>query len=337
MKCLHIGFPDLAMQRGFAASFGRYEFVDWTAWAAIGGFDGLSSHLLDIISRDRWDVVFMQVQSPGVIAPDLARAIADNCGLLVNWTWDYREPMPDWYALLGEDCLTCFTNELDVRGMREMGYRSEFLQSGFDEAVYNPDGPVDVGGPDIVFMANNYAGENERFPLTDYRMWLIEQLRARYGARFGLYGFGWPGQSPLQSFMHRPMLEARAYRSAKVAINLSHFLVDRYTSDRMLRILGTGTLCLSHRYPGMEADFEDGRHLYAWDDPVDLFRLIDEHTQDDQMSGFRVGEAGCKLVHTRYTWSCMAERIKEFYKIYGKRDFGGERTVRSSEVDGVTG
>jgi spore maturation protein CgeB len=316
MDLLHIGFTDAAMIKGFSKSFDNYRFVDWTSWVSIKNTAGLRSHIIDLMEKGRYDVVFMQIQSPDVIDGETAKRMSELCGLLINWTWDYREPTPEWFYDVAPFALSCFTNEVDVDNLLRFGCRAEFLQSGFDDEVYSPDGQLLKGTPEIVFMANNYLNEDEIFPLSDFRLRLVRKLKERYGDRFGVYGFGWPGQSPLVNFMHRNKAEADVYRSSKVAINLSHFEAERYTSDRMLRILGTGTLCLSHRYPGIEKDFVDGEHLLIWDDEDRLFALIDEYAGPGFFSSTNIAGSGCKLVHMNYKWCDMASRIKNFYNTY---------------------
>ena len=69
--------------------------------------------------------------------------------------------------------VTAFTNMTDVELIRAAGYRSEFLQIGYDERVFNTDGAGERSG--VVFLGNNYGGY--KFAESDGRR-AIEQFLA---------------------------------------------------------------------------------------------------------------------------------------------------------------
>jgi len=305
MKLLHIGFPNPSLGKAFGEKT-DYRFVDWTAWTAVpNNVENLHKRITELCGEFEPDVIFMQIQSPGVMTSEFVKTLS---GLVINWTWDYRESTPRWIVDLAPYVISAFTNEADVEYLRSLGYDAMFLQGGFDDSTYKPTGGVNPDAPDIVFMANNYPDDEYDFPLMNFRIEIVNALKERYGSNFAVYGFGWPDQNPLQSFMHREAKEAEAYRSAKVAINLSHFSAERYTSDRMFRILGSGTLCLSHWFPGIEKDFVDGEHLLVWRNKNELFGLIDKHLEDST-DRIRIAETGCKLAHMNYKWSNMVSNI----------------------------
>jgi len=305
-KVLHIGFSNPALGKAFRDTV-DYRFIDWTDWTAIpNNIENLHKYITKTSDDFSPDIIFMQIQSPGVITPEFIKTLP---GLIINWTWDFRGNTPEWVMDLAPYCISAFTNENDVYRVLMTGNKSVFLQSGFDHEIYKSDDDSDTvsESPEIVFMANNYP-DDEKFPLSDYRIDLVNTLKDIYGTRFGVYGFGWPGQNPLQSFMHRERKEAACYRSAKLAINLSHFVAKRYTSDRMLRILGSGTMCLSHWYPEIEKDFTDGTHLRVWNSTDDLIKLIDQYLADD--SGREaIAASGCTHAHASYTWHNMVSQI----------------------------
>jgi len=304
-KLLHIGFSNFALSNAFINQF-DYKFLDWTDYTAIpGNIKNLHKKTLELCESFVPDITFMQIQSGGVYD---VNTISKIPGIVINWTWDFN-PNLSWAIELAKstNVITAFTNEEHVYYMESLGHRAMFLQSGFDHEIYKSDDDSDTESPEIVFMANNYP-DDEKFPLSDYRIDLVNTLKDIYGTRFGVYGFGWPGQNPLQSFMHRERKEAACYRSAKLAINLSHFVAKRYTSDRMLRILGSGTMCLSHWYPEIEKDFTDGTHLRVWNSTDDLIKLIDQYLIDDTARE-AIAASGCTHVHASYTWHNMVDKI----------------------------
>ena len=140
-----------------------------------------------------------------------------------------------------------------------------FLEIGYDPEIYCPEGEF-KSVKDIVFFGNNYVNQ---FPLSGYRRQMVAFLKEKFWDNFGVYGNGWENGDG--NFNHSQIEEAAAYRSAKIAINLSHYDIERYSSDRIFRILGTGApLCLARYYKGIEQDFEHGKHVIYWHEFADL-------------------------------------------------------------------
>lgn len=309
MRTLHIGFTVPALCQALSNASSEYLFLDWTAWTSIpNNTEALHKKTLEVAHEFNPDLVFLHVQSPGVYT---SQVLANLPGFVVNWTWDYRDPTPEWMVKCGKSVdLTGFTNETDVKIMRDLGMNASFIQSGFNDEVFRPDGPVGEY-PEIVFMGNNYPKEDYTFPLADFRTDMVGKLRSKYGNRFGVYGFGWGND--MMNFMYREKKEAECYRSCKIAINLSHFDADRYTSDRMLRLMGSGAFCLSKWYPGIEQDFLDKINIGVWNDLDELTSKIDYYLEhkDERMN---IAMAGCVLAHKKYTWHKMVDNIKGLMK-----------------------
>jgi hypothetical protein len=77
-------------------------------------------------------------------------------------------------------------------------------------------------------------------------------MTARYGARFGVFGMNWQlngsGHGAVQL-----AAEATVYSSARAALSISiDNNIARYTSDRLIRMLCSGSLCLVERFPDCE-------------------------------------------------------------------------------------
>jgi spore maturation protein CgeB len=228
-------------------------------------------------------------------------------GWVVNWTGDVRQPIPQWYYDIGPHVhLTAFSNEHDVRVFHSPEHAADYLQIGIDQDIYKS-GYDPTTAAEIVFMGNNYE---DMFPLSQARRDLVEHLMRDFGSKFAVYGDGWP---QAESLMHSQFLEAQVYNSAKVAINFNHYEIERYSSDRILRILGSGCMCLSQHYPGIEKDFIPGVHL-------DTFRDLPELTQ--KVSYYlikanerqRIARAGQELCHKDYTLDAMARNLIDLYK-----------------------
>lgn len=245
-KLLHVGlnakgYPYNAMQRAFneATIYKEIQLKDL-------------HNLKDEVISFRPDIIFMQIQGAGWVDVDLAKWLKDNCKKLINWTGDVRHPIPSWYKEVSLYCLTLFSNNTDVKELRENGYNVDFLQIGYDDEIFTPVG-TKIEKHDIVFLGNNY---NDNFPLGKERKEMVYFLKEKFEKRFGVYGFGWGdiADGECNNSLHT---EASIYRGAKIAINYSHFNYDRYFSDRLLRLMGCGVFCLSHNYEGIRKDFNE--------------------------------------------------------------------------------
>lgn len=299
MKILHIG---CCVYKDRESSIAR-AFRKVGDYMEIALDNGFQSKAVSIASIYKPDFVFLQLQND-IMRPEDVSKIKLNSGFVINWTGDVRQPLPEWFVKMAEvvDC-TGFTNNFDIEVLRKKGFRAEFIQQGYDETIYYPSNQHnDI---DIVFMANNY---NRQFPLSADREKLAIQLKGRYGRRFKLYGSGWKIADG--NVNHSQEEEAAIYRRSKIAINLSHFNLERYSSDRMTRIMGSGALCLTHRYKGLEIDFKDGHDVIGWDSYSELVEKIDyylEHPSEAQ----KIAANGANEVK-KFTFDNM---VKELLKL----------------------
>ena len=255
------------------------------------------------------DIIFIQIQTPNIITEECVKVLKETGAFVVNWTGDVRTPIPQWYFDIGKHIdLTCFSNMNDVLEFREKGLNSEYLEIGIDPLIYTPKGDFTYAKP-IVFMGNNY-GEH-KFPLSHYRIEMVKFLKSEFPNLFSVYGNGWSNSDG--DFNGSQPNEASIYRGAKIAINLSHFDYERYNSDRMLRILGSGCFCLTHRYKGIEKDYKEGEHLEAWSGFGELKTLINKYLNEDKERAI-IAHNGMKLVHSRNTYDNMIDNILKLVK-----------------------
>lgn len=258
-----------------------------------------------LAQEQTFDLCFFQLQTPGIIKPETLKALT---GYKVNWTGDVRFPTPQWYVDMAPYFdITLFTNEFDVQVLCKQGLKAGYLPMGFEDEVFVPEGHAEPLA-DVVFMANNYGCT---FPLSSYRMEVVQTLRQQRDFTFAVCGSGWP--FPTENLNKKPEREAAIYRGAKMAINLSHFNYPRYSSGRMFNILGSGTLCLSHHYQNINEDFTVGTHLDTFRSIPELIEMIRYYLRND-MARMRIASNGCDLAHGKFTWekriACLAASIK---------------------------
>ena len=308
MKIIHValnspGSPQHGLKRALA-SLGEVREIDWMANQRRGRSNG--RELVELAIRLQPDLVFMQLQTGGVIAPSDLETLRclDKPPVVVSWSGDVRHPTPQHYFDTGRAIdMTLFTNLCDVESLRAADVRAAYLQIGFDEHTFTPFGSRSrKQTPPIVFLGSNYG---RRFPLSGHRCEMVKALRTAFGNMVGVYGGGWP----FQTRMLNEAQEAECYRSCAIAIHQSHYSYGRYFSDRLLRAMGSGAFVLAHRWPGMELDFVDGEHLVAWDSFEELVEKARHYLAADERQ--EIADAGCELVHREHTWLARMPSLRQ--------------------------
>ena len=250
------------------------------------------------------DYVFMHIQSDAI--PNETLAFMSESSKVISWTGDVRHPLPQHYINTGRLIhKTLFTNENDVMSC-EGKINADFLQIGYDSKAFNPIGEKKIY-PEVLFLGTNYPSI---FPLSDLRRIMVEKLKLAFGSRVGIYGGGWSVSNVISGYEAAGI----AYRSCKMAINLSHFAYSRYSSARLFQILGSGTLCLTHRFPNMERDFKIGDELVVWENIDDLKEKINYYLNpENESERTRIAINGYKLASSNYTWHHFANKLNSHY------------------------
>ena len=260
MRIFHIGLcakgrPLNGLQKALL-NLGVYTELD-TAVYVEKGKQHFNAKCIEIAKDFKPDLVFIQVQTPNIIEVKTLKIFKALGAKTVNWNGDVRDNIPAWMLELAPYCITSLSNVDDVNTAKQMGFNAAYLQIGFDPEIYNQH-IAKVTCPDIVFMGNS----NPQFPLYKYRLDIVNALKAKYGARFKVYGSGWGANSgDTNADMQQ---QASIYASCKIAINCSNYNRKRYSSDRLYRVMGAGAFCLTHNYPQIETDWEVGEELVAF-------------------------------------------------------------------------
>ncbi len=305
MKLLHIGLcveplPFNGMQTAFIDVLGKDNYAELST-----GIKSLDNRVRYYFDQQKPDVVFMQIQAPNIISPLTVEYMFNAGAKVINWTGDVRHDVPAWMYEIGKYCTTSFSNMNDVNTMKSKGYDAKWLEIGYDPLRYAPIGDT-IACPEIVFMANNYG--RDYFPLSNFRQDIVTKLTKHYGARFGVFGNGWPMAKG--NINHSQPEESKYYRSSKIAINCSHFNYERYSSDRLLRILGSGAFCLSHHYDGIEQDYTPAKHLDTFNTIDGLINKINYYIEHESERN-AIAKAGNELVLNRNTFTHMVKNIIE--------------------------
>jgi len=262
-----------------------------------------SPSIMNIYNAHKPDLVFMQIQAENVVSNDIIREMGKQ-SVVINWTGDMRNSTPTWMFNTGAT-VSCFSNMRDVRFMTTKSYAAEFLQIGIDPEIFKY-WPGTTGN-DVVFMANNYG----HFPLSGLRRNSGNLLKQKYGNRCSIFGNGWkPADGNLNGNQRG---EAEYYSASNIGINISHFDVDRYSSDRIFRIMASGCFCLSHHYAGIENDFKVGYHLDTFRTPKEMLDKVSYYLENSEERGL-ITQQGYGHVHENFEYKHMIENIIKIYK-----------------------
>lgn len=254
---------------------------------------------IQLMIRYKPDVVFLQVQTPDIITPDILKRYPNT--RFFNFNGDVRPDIPQWYFDVAHYCTTLFTNTDWVGAIQSYGCNAEYFQIGFNHNIYKPEGPKAQTKP-VVFIGNNH-GSN--FQLSKLRFEMVERFKNKEW--FQVYGRGW--SKDVVDLNYKQQQEAAVYRGAKIGINLSHMDLGSYTSDRMFRLMGCGCMCLSYRHKDIHKEFIEGKHIKTWDNLDELEELIEWYLNNPISELF--GKGGCHLVHSRYTWPARMQQLKQ--------------------------
>jgi len=301
MKVLYLGL--MTSSTGFVGAWKRnveeYQQINC-------GTPNFNTKACELANSFKPDLVFIQIQNANIITEETVKFLVNNGSFVINWTGDVRFPIPQWFYNIGQHIQrTCFSNMTDVREFDKTN-PSEYLEIGYDPEIYKPEGEIIPTKP-IVFMGNNY-GDNH-FPESKYRREMVEFLQANYPNDFAVYGNGWKGEAG--NYNSSQPNEAKVLRGAKIAINLSHFNYERYNSDRILRIMGTGTMCLTRNYEGIKEDFQPGINLNVWDNFEELKNNID-HYLSNESERSEIAKRGNELMLKSFTYDEMIKNILKF-------------------------
>lgn len=314
MNILFIGIfdnnePNTALRNAFQKVSKIYVEVAWNSIPKNILHETIALALNNLNRRP--DLIFLQLQAPDIIKSVTLEMMKQTGAFICQWTGDARQPLPRHYIDFGRQIdLSLFSNQNDVDTMRSNGVKADFLQVAADHTIYTPIGPKIIT-PNIVFMGNNY---NNTFPLSKYRFKMVEFLRNHYRSDFGMYGCNWPKEWKIKSLMYNHQEEAKIYRSCKIAINLAHYDLKKYASDRLFRIMSSGAFCISKVYPEMQ-EFGNGKNMVTFNGELsDLKAKIDYYLRAHDLR-MAIAKNGCEATHNNWTWD---HRIQELLQIIQK-------------------
>lgn len=230
MKVLHLGLGGPEIDSALKLQGHEVKRMNWREIPS-AQLIYLTKMVLKEAQTFKPDLVFMQIQTPGIVEARLVETLREWGAVVINWTGDVRENI-DWYLKLGNSFnVTLFTNQTDIDKFSSANLPADYFQIGFDPDVYYLD-PRERRGEGVVFLGNNYVN---RFPESQRRKRVVEQYQAK-GLK--VYGGKWRGATGRTT----PKMERIIYNTNRWALNLDHFDRPLFYSDRVLRAQACGAI-----------------------------------------------------------------------------------------------
>jgi hypothetical protein len=296
------GYTNLPFMDAFLNNgFDTYHCFDYQLETFEYGREVMRQRLLQMAKATRPDLIFMHVQNSETLDVDTVKELS-SFGFTVFYTFDARtKEQTEWlYNMAPHVGLICFSSKDDVEEAKVRWHTNTMvLQSSCDMDFYKPHLRHPSG---IIFIGGNYQHTNLNFPLADERVEMVERMKKRFGDDFNAYGIGWPG-----SKLIGPKEELELYYKSAIAISHNNFDRELYTSDRLWRIMASGTFCLTKYFLGIENLFQRGIHLDWWHDFDELEMLADHYLKNDDLRE-SIAWSGSLHVRSEHRWT---HRIKE--------------------------
>lgn len=312
MKCLRIVIhgeehPNYTITKSFEKAFDSVETIWWHNW--YNNRAELNRIIKSKVESENYDFIFMQLQEGGVINQDTFENIYNKIPIF-NWTGDVRNNL-DYFTPIGNHVISLFSNDTDTHKMRELGFRSDYLQTGYDHTYYYNTNQHRLNK--IVLIANNY--NHGYFANSGKREEMAYALKAEFQDDFMLFGNNWQHIDHKSRLTHSKEEERDIYNGALLAINISHINCAKYYSDRKLRAMACGCLVLSETYQESEHEFIVGKDYDNWDTIDELIKKC-HHYILNRDEALKIGKNSSTLVIEKCTWDYRMGELKELIQKY---------------------
>lgn len=302
------GYSSQGMVDGWKElGFEVIEF-NWQEWRFNWGIPSTRQKMIDLALENKPDLIFLHIQNKEILDVETAQTLR-SISPTINFTFDVRDSI-EWYKKVApyithtffacqNDVDECFNDDIE---------NVSLLQSSDNFSWYKKlPLPYEPGHPEIVFIGNNFLNTNTKFPFAKERQDMVQFLYENFPGRFEAYGRDQKGGE----VNHQKAISI--YNRAKIGISQNLFSKTLYTSDRLWRIMGCGTFCLTKRFDGIKSLFKKEIHLDWFDSFDEMKSLIDFYLSDD-MERSSVAAMGSILVRESHRWR---DRWKKCLEVSG--------------------
>ncbi len=274
--------------------------------------------VIDLAGRQRPELLVVlkgEVLLPETV--DRLRAIAD--GPIVQWCGDDPSWFPNIVAAAHLYDRFFLAEPTYAADLARRGVTAEFLPHAADPTAWAPDDLADPGDEeqlDVVFVGDS-RHRMGHLPVNRERVDLIETVAAM-DVRMAIWGRGWD-KLDLESAARRrhrgpTLLPAaavgRAYRAAKIVLNVHHAQMREGVNMRTFEIPAAGAFQLSDYKSRMDELFDVGQEITVFRDPGELVDRVRDHLADPD-GRHAVAQAGRRRVERDHTYGVRMRQLVE--------------------------
>jgi len=244
------------------------------------------------------------------------KRIAPKCKFFYgngNQATTIRSGEPDFNVMAFKDVIdVVLDNTRDKRIHKcytKHGFNVDTLHTfGFDPSKFPTS--FDVKPKYDAYFGGSYTGHT-RFPNSGFR----HDLLARIDKEFNLLVSG-RGKWPMKNVERYRNAEdyPKMFSRAKVAIGCYHDDIERYYTKRTIYALASGRPYLVRYIPGMEKDFDQGKHLVMYQDVTDAVRLLGQLLEYPKRAK-EIGMAGRQIAVDNHSWDA---RLMDMAGVLGR-------------------
>jgi len=303
---------------------GVAERFDYRGMAASVGNVSMNEQLIVAAIRFTPDLIFLgKCESVAGDTIAMIRRALPNC-VVFHLFGDGRETPPLFVGDIGQyvdaTLMQCADKAYFDKYLAAGCKRIETWIGGYNQHVIYPQPSKKKF--DAVFMGNLSDGTgarakqeriNGRAGVLDGRREMI-RLLIDAGVRVDVFG---SASIVSGATYHRAVYGkefSKACGSARFALDYdSNWRYLYHSWPRLIRTLGSGTLLLVRRFPGLDTLFENKKHLVWFDDLRELAPLARYYLAHENEAK-AIGAAGCELVRSKYTYDHKVAQILELMK-----------------------
>ncbi len=297
------GYRSDAIEKGFLENGLAYTGFDWMRHRYEYGAEKMRQEVLSRAALIKPDIIFAHIQNSEALDEKTWDELS-KIAYTINFTFDVRyvdeiKWMYDLAPKLGHTFFACMEDvrNCNIRGIKNVSHS----HSSCDMNVFKSQGK-NLYAFDVAFCGNRYDNVDINFAKAKERQEMIEALEKKYSSRFMAYGLGQKGG------LIAPGVEANVYNFSRISINQNNFDLTEYTSDRLWRIMASGSLCLAKYFSGIEKIFKKEVHLDWWNNFEELTELVEFYLSDEKERK-AVAECGMNYVRENHSWTNRVENI----------------------------
>lgn len=261
---------------------------------------------LDAVAKFQPDLIHMQLQMTNIIDSstlvEARQLCANKKTILTNWSGDVRNhASAEILSVSGAVDYTLISSTGQIPLYERNGcHNMKYWQIGYNPKMHFWK-DYKTFDYDVSFIGNAYP--HGTFADCGLRLNIISSLKKRFGARFGLFGAGYPvGQfGPTRSVSGNEVNEV--YNKSRCTLSVSNYNdISHYFSDRLLTCLASGRPTISYRFPAYESYFANHSDILMSHSIDETISMV-EYCIENPERASEIGYNGYKKALSEHTYS----------------------------------